>query len=361
MVVDLQTKRIKHANQAVSCMFGYTEDEFSCLSVIDIHPRDSQDQVFADFEDLACGQNLRVEAIPCLRKDGTIFDADISATSIEIDGVRCGVGFFSDITERKRAEELALQSVRLKAVADLSSGVAHHFNNLLQIVMANTSLSLADMESGDLSEVKTNLEQMLKRPRLGAETVKRLQTFADTRADVTESESEVFDIAAIVRNAVEVSKPLWKSDPEKKGIKIDLQLDLEDGCLVKGQENEMFEVLVNLIRNAAEAMPEGGDIEVKTYTEADEVVITVHDTGTGIAEEDILKVFQPFWSSKGVGIGKGMGLAVTHGLVKRHGGDISVQTAKSGAGTTFTIRLPLAQEPVTKTEKSSMITSARAI
>ena len=173
------------------------------------------------------------------------------------------------------------------------------------------------------------------------------------RADVTERESAVFDVATTARNAAEVSKPLWKSDPEKKGIKIDLQLDLEDGCLVKGQENEIFEVLVNLIRNAAEAMPQGGDIEVKTYKEADEVVVTVRDTGTGIAEEDLPKVFQPFWSSKGVGIGKGMGLAVTHGLVKRHGGTISVQS-KVGAGTTFTIRLPLAQEPVRKTEEPAM-------
>ncbi len=188
---------------------------------------------------------------------------------------------------------------------------------------------------------------MLQAATLGAETVKRLQTFANMRADVTEGESNVFDVSTTARNAAEVSEPLWKSDSEKKGIKIDLQLDLEDGCLVKGQENEIFEVLVNLIRNAAEALPQGGDIEVKTYREADEVVITVRDTGTGIAEEDLPKVFQPFWSSKGVGIGKGMGLAVTHGLVKRHGGSISVDS-KVGVGTTFTIRLPLAQEPVSE-------------
>jgi signal transduction histidine kinase/ActR/RegA family two-component response regulator len=274
-----------------------------------------------------------------------------------VDGKRFGrLWHHQDITNRKRSEELALQSARLRAVADLSSGVAHHFNNLLQIVIGNTSLSLADLESGDLSEIKTNLKQMLRAATLGAETVKRLQTFANMRADVTESETDVFDVATTAGNAAEVLKPIWISDPEKKGIKIDLHLDLQDGCLVKGQENEMFEVLVNLIRNAAEAMPQGGDIEVKAYREADEVVITIRDNGTGIAEEDLSKVFQPFWSSKGVGIGKGMGLAVSHGLVKRHGGSISVDS-KLGAGTTFTIRLPLAPEPVTKTDQSSTSTS----
>ncbi len=258
-----------------------------------------------------------------------------------------------DISERKRLEEVALQTGRLRAVADLSSGVAHHFNNLLQIVMGSASLSLFELESGDLAQVKTNLEQMLRAATLGSDTVKRLQTFANMRADVTESEGAVFDVATTVRNAADVSKPLWKSDPEKKGIKIDLQLDVEDGCLVKGQENEIFEVLVNLIRNAAEALPQGGDIEVKACREADEVVITIRDSGTGIAEEDLTKAFQPFWSSKGVGIGKGMGLAVTHGLVKRHGGSISVES-KLGVGTTFTIRLPLAHEPVKKTEEPAI-------
>jgi PAS domain S-box-containing protein len=274
-----------------------------------------------------------------------------------VDGKRSGrLWHHQDITNRKRSEELALQTARLRAVADLSSGVAHHFNNLLQIVMASTSLSLADLESGDLSEIKTNLEKMLQAATLGAETVKRLQTFANIRADVAEHESDVFDMSTTVRNAVDVSKPLWKSDPEKKGIKIDLQLDLQDGCLLKGQENEMFEVLVNLIRNAGEAMPQGGDIEVKTHKEANEVVITVRDAGIGIAEDDLPKVFQPFWSSKGVGIGKGMGLAVSHGLVKRHGGTISVQS-KVGAGTTFTVRLPLPQEQVRKTEEPAMSTA----
>ncbi len=120
----------------------------------------------------------------------------------------------------------------------------------------------------------------------------------------------------------------------------------------KGQSNNLsvFEALVNLVKNSAEALPQGGGIEIKTRKEANEVVITVRDTGTGIAEEDLPRVFQPFWSSKGVGIGKGMGLAVTHGLVQRNGGGISVQS-KVGVGTTFTIRLPLAHEPVRKVEE----------
>lgn len=261
-------------------------------------------------------------------------------------------GSIIDITDRKRSEELAKQAARLRAVANLSSGVAHHFNNLLQIIMGNTSLSLMELESGNLSGIKTNLEHMLEATRLGAETVKRLQTFATIRADVTERESDVFDVATTARNAAEISKTFWKTEPQETGMKIDLQLDLKGGCLVRGRENEMFEVFVNLMKNATEALPHGGAIGVTTYKATDEVVITVRDTGTGIAEPDLNRVFQPFWSSKGVGIGKGMGLAVSHGLVKRHGGTISVESAV-GKGTTFTIRLPLSRESVRKPEKPS--------
>jgi CheY-like chemotaxis protein len=151
---------------------------------------------------------------------------------------------------------------------------------------------------------------------------------------------------------MEVSRPFWKAESEKLGATVNLQMNLQDGCLVQGNEYEISEVIVHLVKNAAEALPDGGDIEVKACKEGDGVVIHVRDTGIGIAEDDFPRVFQPFWSSKGVGIGKGMGLAVAHGLVKRHGGTISVRSLL-GQGTTFTIRLPLAPEPVKEAEPPS--------
>ena len=143
----------------------------------------------------------------------------------------------------------------------------------------------------------------------GAEMVKRLQTFAAVRADIKEQERVIVDVATTVRNAAELSKPLWAAETERMGVRINLQMDLQDGCPVRGQENEIFEVIINLLRNAAEAMPQGGPIEVKACREGDDVVITLRDRGTGIAGENIPRVFQPFWSTKGFGIGEGMGLA----------------------------------------------------
>jgi len=113
--------------------------------------------------------------------------------------------------------------------------------------------------------------------------------------------------------------------------------------LVDGKENEMFEVLVNLIKNAAEALLVGGEIRIKTFLQGDNVILQVIDTGAGVSRENLKRVFEPFWSTKGVATGTGMGLAVSHGIIVRHGGTISVESGQ-GKGTTFTVRLPLAEE-----------------
>jgi PAS domain S-box-containing protein len=266
--------------------------------------------------------------------------AEIVCVRIQWEGRPAVMVFMTDITYRKVAEEAALQAGRLRAITDLASGVAHNFNNLLQIILGNAVLSLADFEDGNTGSMRTGLENIREAALLGADTVKRLQAFAHVRADAIEADAAVFDVSVIAKNAAELLRPLWKIEPEKKGIQIDLRVNVEDGCMVKGRENEIFEAIVNLVTNAVDALPEGGVIVLATRKEGDEVTITVRDNGIGISQDDIPRVFQPFWSTKGVNIGKGMGLAVTHGLVKRHGGGISVKSAP-GEGTTFTIRLPL--------------------
>jgi len=348
---------IRKCNKSAEELLGYPREMLEGKGVFDLYVDgpEGKEKAAKVFQKFISGEQVANQELQMQKADRSPIWISLSVNTLrDADGkVMESRSAVVDITERKRNEELTLQAARLKSVADLSSGVAHHFNNLLQIVMASTSLSLMELELGEFSEIKTNLEKMLQAARLGAETVLRLQTFANIRADVTEGEGAIFDIAITAENAAEVSKPLWKSDPEKKGIKIDLQLNLQDGCLVKGKENEVFEVLLNLIRNAAEGMPQGGDIELKAHVQGKDVVVEVRDTGIGIAEDDLPRVFQPFWSTRGVGIGKGMGLAVSHGLIKRHGGSISVQS-KVGAGTTFTIRLPLSQEPIRKPEEPAM-------
>ena len=174
-------------------------------------------------------------------------------------------GIGEDITDRKRSQELMLQAQRDRAVADLASGVAHNFNNLLQIVLGSASFSLISMELEDYTSVRESLERIVESCKFGAETIRRLNRFARPEYLPKVSEIEVFDLSDLVRQAVEMTTPWWRTTPEKAGNRIDLETRLKTSCQIKGNKNEIFEVLVSLIKNAAEALPEGGDIEIETF------------------------------------------------------------------------------------------------
>ncbi len=248
-----------------------------------------------------------------------------------------------DITEKRRAEELAIRTERLKAIGDLAGGVAHNFNNLLQMVVGGLDLALVDLEMGNLFEVKKTVEELLQISRSGTETVRRLQSFAQIRGEIKSPEREVFDLSRTVEQAAEMTRPFWKTGPDKEGVSVALNLELAARCFVNAKESEILEVLVNLVKNASEALPKGGEIRIRTFFQGDQVMLQVADNGAGIRREHLKKVFEPFWSTKGASIGTGMGLAVSHGIISRHGGTFSVES-EDGKGTTFTVTLPLAKE-----------------
>ncbi len=260
-------------------------------------------------------------------------------------------GIERDISERKRAQELLIHSERRGAYAELASGVAHNFNNLLQVVMLGIESAVTSINSGDACAGRKSLEKILNSCRFGAETVKRLQYFANMEADDVTSEGFVFNLSSTVEEAVQMSQPWWKSEPERKGLIIRFSTEYGEGCHILGKENEIFELVVNLIKNAAEALPQGGEISVRTFVEWGNVGLEVSDNGIGIPEENFGKLFDPFFTTKGPA-GTGMGLASAYGIVKRHGGDIVVESLE-GQGSKFVVHFPLADEkPVPATESS---------
>ncbi|MGO8878419.1 MAG: AAA family ATPase [Desulfomonilaceae bacterium] len=285
-----------------------------------------------------------------VRKDST--EVWVQNNSIGVDwlGRPATLNFLTDITDIKKASDLNVRTERLKAIADLAGGVAHNFNNVLQVVISGSELALDDLTKGNTSRVRTNLERIRDSSIFGADTVKRLQSFAKVRSEDTELENNLFDLSKIVRQAADISRPWWKTNLEKKGLQIKMGLNLKDGCMVLGKESELFEVLINLIKNAAEAMPDGGNINISTRADRDDVVLELQDTGTGIPESDLKKMFEPFWTTKGA-MGTGLGLAVSHGIISSHGGTISVDS-KFRYGTTFTIKLPLSKASVQEISSS---------
>lgn len=252
------------------------------------------------------------------------------------------VGVARDVTAEKEARKLALQTEKYKAVADLTSGVAHNFNNLLQIVLGSTDLALMDLDSRDLEALRERLVQIRDSSKFGAETVRRLRRLARDPQRSSGGQSELFDLSEVAEYAVAMSKPWWHDEPRTKGVTISLNSRLQPGCVVLGNKSEIFEVIVNLIRNATEALLEGGRIDIETFFEGESAILKVSDTGIGIPREHLSRLFTPFFTTR-ADPGRGLGLATCRAIVDSHDGHILVDS-EEGRGTTFTIRLPPARE-----------------
>jgi len=364
--MDLATLKLSYISPSVQKIRGYNPAEAIDLALDKTLTSDSyatamtmlDEEIKKDLEPGVHPDRIELVELREFCKDGSIIETEARIKFLrDINGVPTGLlGITRDVSDRKRAEELAIQTERLRAIGDLAGGVAHNFNNLLQMVMGGIDLALVDLEMGNLSELKRMLEQLLEASRLGATTVKRLQSFAQLRGAIQPPEGEVFDLSETVKQTAEMSRPLWKTGPERHGIRVALNLELTERCFVNAKESEITEVLINLVKNAAEALPTGGEIRIKTFFQGDRVILQVMDNGVGIKREHLKKVFEPFWSTKGVSIGTGMGLAVSHGIIARHHGTISMES-EEGKGATVTVTLPLAEEP----QKAAMPSGAEIL
>jgi PAS domain S-box-containing protein len=345
VVTEADTLKFVDLNEAAEKLWGYSRGELLDMTApqVSMEP----EKTAAALRDSAQAEGGQALTSRHQRKDGTVFPVEISSVPFVWKGGRFVCSIIKDITERQQAQQFLVHTERLKAVADLASGVAHNFNNLLQIVIGGTHVALTNLELGNFSEMKSTLEEVLESSRFGADTVKRLQEFARAGNEAPFRKGTIFDLSQTVEQALEMSRPWWKTEPEKEGVTISLNRNLRKGCLVEGKENELFEVVVNLIKNAAEALPQGGEIRVRTAVEKEGVILQVQDDGLGVPAQTVGRIFEPFFTTKGFR-GTGMGLASSYGIVRRHGGEILVES-REGGGSRFTVRLPLVEKPQEET------------
>jgi two-component system, cell cycle sensor histidine kinase and response regulator CckA len=254
-----------------------------------------------------------------------------------------------DMTERKRAEEVLkhteaqlLQSQKMESVGKLAGGIAHDFNNLLTAILGFAELSLPQVEPG--STLYGNLEEIRKAGERAAGLTRQLLAYS--RKQILSA--KVLDLNAAVAHAYGMLSRLIGED-------VHLRVLPGPGLgMVKADPNQLDQVLLNLVINARDAMPQGGTVTIATSNaELDEkavlmhpemtpgryVLLTVSDTGTGIAPDVMARIFEPFFTTKEFGKGSGMGLPMVQGIVKQSGGYILVETA-AGKGSVFKIYLP---------------------
>ena len=189
-------------------------------------------------------------------------------------------------------------------------------------------------------ELKKGLEVIEKASKDGAETVRRIQEFARRRDE--DKYFTAVNLNEILENALEFTKVSWKNNAESKGIKINIQKDFSTIPTTSGSGAELREVFTNLINNAVDAMPQGGQITIKTIKEKSCIFVKVEDEGVGIPKDTRDRIFDPFFTSKGPQ-SSGLGMSVSYGIISRHKGTITVDSIE-GKGTTFTIKLPISEK-----------------
>lgn len=336
--------RIIEVNQAWRDTLGYDSGEAVGRLFSEFVAPTKRAMYVENFIRLKSEGQIRQLELSLRRKDGSILTVGLDGV-IERDergAFRKAYCAFYDLTERKRTEELLLQTERLTAVAELATGVAHNFNNLLQIIMGEAGIAHSSLRKGDLGKVEASLQQVVHSARLGSGTVRRLQDVARIRSESPPACDEVFDASEVAQKAVEISETWWRFNYERRGMKIAFNRDVQPGCFVRGREDEFFEVLLNLIKNATEALPAGGEITTSTFRDSADVVLIVRDNGTGISPKELGKIFEPLWTSKGPQA-TGMGLSSSLSIVRSLGGDITVQS-EEGGGSVFTVRVPYVAE-----------------
>ena len=234
-----------------------------------------------------------------------------------------------DRHEAQREQEIHAQ--KMAALGELSFGVAHNVNNTLTGILGRAQLILRN--STDEAKIKSGLELIIKSAEDGAHIIRRIQDFARQRPS---REFETISIAELLKDACEMTRARWEARSEFAQTRFALHADCE--AFIKGDPVELREVLVNMIYNAIDAMPSGGEIRLSTQENRERVVICVGDTGTGMSPDVKQRLFDPFFTTKGKA-GTGMGLAVSFGIIRRHEGSIEVDS-EPGRGTTFKISLP---------------------
>jgi PAS domain S-box-containing protein len=238
----------------------------------------------------------------------------------------------SDVSELRELQERLTRGEKLRALGELSAGVAHDFNNNLGVILGRTQLLL--MKSTD-PEVTAGLNVIRQAAMDGGEAVRRIQQFSRVREDRAH---EVLDLPAIAEEVVEITKGKWKNESERRGVKVDVGIDVDGPAPILGSKAEIRDVLTNLIFNSVDALPRGGFIRIRCRSEGDESVLEVVDDGVGMTDEVKSRMFEPFFTTKGSN-GNGLGLSMVYGIVSRHHGTIEVETSP-GAGTVMRMRLP---------------------
>ncbi len=359
-------------NRAFEQFFGLTQHELISRSIRGINPMEPRalhEQM--DRECLMTNQSCRYEA-SLLNADGDAFDVIITKAPYLADKGKSGgiVGTFTDITERRQNEIMLqqmqgqiIQQEKMASIGQLAAGVAHEINNPMGFITSN--LTSLGKYADRLDEYIAALQQSLGSCPTHQDTgeIERLRQKLKVDyiiSDVRELINESLDGANRVQRIVQDLKSFSRVD-QAESCRTNLNEALETTINIAWNElkyistmerdfgdipdifcypQQLNQVFLNLLVNAAQAMEKQGNIVVRTWSDGDNVFVSVADTGKGMTEDVKRRIFEPFFTTKETGKGTGLGLSISADIIRKHGGEIIVES-EVGNGTTFTVKLPV--------------------
>ncbi len=339
-IVDIQGNLIE-VNDAYISMTGYSRNELLKMSIMDVEVVEQAEETKKRIEKIIQYGSDRFESRH-RHKEGRSIDVEVSTTYTQDSGGLFFV-FIRDITDRNKMEERLRQAQKMESIGNLAGGIAHDFNNLLFPIIGMSEMLLEDLPENSLEY--ENTKEILHAGKRAGDLVNQILTFS--------RQSEHKMIPVRVQN---VLKEVLKLSRSTIPANIEIHQDIQQDCgLVMADPTQIHQIAMNLITNASHAVEnkngvmdiklkelslKNNDLSASELQPGPYINLLVADNGVGMYQNTINKIFEPYFTTKEKGKGTGLGLAVVHGIVKEHGGDIKVYS-EVGKGTTFNVYLPL--------------------
>jgi PAS domain S-box-containing protein len=342
--LDMGADRYEYVGEGITRLFACTYEDFDRAY---LNARIEQIERIDTGAESDEGTSWRISEYRIIRENGDeAWIRDTYSRTLDKEGNRlASFGIMQDVTPQKQAEREMVRFQRLNATWELSAGISHNLNNILTGVIGPAQILIATTEDEDTAARAAEINDAGIRAR---DLIRQLHSSSRE----TEFKAEAVNLQDVVNDAVKTARPKWRDQTEAAGIQIKVVMGVPNLPLVLGTYEGMHDVLVNLIFNAVDAMPQGGVIDLQALESYDSVTLRVSDSGHGMDENVRRKLFEPFFTTKAE-IGTGLGLYTVYHTIRTFGGDIRVDS-QVGKGSVFTITLPYASDDTPRHEQAEI-------